>query len=56
MESKSHAAAMAGSGAGNSLDVVLAREEALQRFRDINWATYTRCDLIVARGECSFLS
>ncbi|TMW64385.1 hypothetical protein Poli38472_013007 [Pythium oligandrum] len=28
--------------AGNTLDVVLAREEALHRFRDINWATYTR--------------
>ncbi|KUF91717.1 Salicylate hydroxylase [Phytophthora nicotianae] len=30
---------MTGSG---SLDVALAREEALHRFRDINWATYTR--------------
>ncbi|GLE00746.1 hypothetical protein PINS_up009534 [Pythium insidiosum] len=25
-----------------SMDVALAREEALHRFRDINWATYTR--------------
>ncbi|KAL3671219.1 hypothetical protein V7S43_003151 [Phytophthora oleae] len=40
MESKSHVAInMSGSG---SLDVALAREEALHRFRDINWATYTR--------------
>ncbi|KAG7401534.1 V-type proton ATPase subunit H [Phytophthora boehmeriae] len=40
MENKSHVAInMAGSG---QLDVVLAREEALHRFRDINWATYTR--------------
>ncbi|KAF1777909.1 Armadillo-type fold [Phytophthora cactorum] len=40
MESKSHVAInMTGSG---SLDVALAREEALHRFRDINWATYTR--------------
>ncbi|TYZ58974.1 hypothetical protein PybrP1_011758 [[Pythium] brassicae (nom. inval.)] len=31
-----------GNGAGGTLDVVLAREEALHRFRDINWATYTR--------------
>uniref|UniRef100_H3GYG9 V-type proton ATPase subunit H n=3 Tax=Phytophthora TaxID=4783 RepID=H3GYG9_PHYRM len=30
---------MSGNG---SLDVALAREEALHRFRDINWATYTR--------------
>ena len=29
-------------GAGGTLDVALAREEALHRFRDINWATYTR--------------
>lgn len=40
MENKSHVAInMSGSG---SLDVALAREEALHRFRDINWATYTR--------------
>ncbi|RLN36689.1 hypothetical protein BBJ28_00021212 [Nothophytophthora sp. Chile5] len=42
MENKSHMAInMSGGGAG-SLDVALAREEALHRFRDINWATYTR--------------
>lgn len=41
MESKSHVAINMTPG-GGSLDVVLAREEALQRFRDINWATYTR--------------
>uniref|UniRef100_M4BUC0 ATPase V1 complex subunit H C-terminal domain-containing protein n=1 Tax=Hyaloperonospora arabidopsidis (strain Emoy2) TaxID=559515 RepID=M4BUC0_HYAAE len=29
-----------------SLDVALAREEALTRFRDINWATYTRYEPI----------
>lgn len=40
MDSKGHVAInMTGSG---SLDVALAREEALHRFRDINWATYTR--------------
>lgn len=40
MENKGHVAInMSGSG---SLDVALAREEALHRFRDINWATYTR--------------
>ncbi|ETI53062.1 hypothetical protein F441_03916 [Phytophthora nicotianae CJ01A1] len=40
MEKQSHVAInMTGSG---SLDVALAREEALHRFRDINWATYTR--------------
>ncbi|KAH7474260.1 hypothetical protein PRIC1_013609 [Phytophthora ramorum] len=40
METKSHVAInMSGNG---SLDVALAREEALHRFRDINWATYTR--------------
>jgi hypothetical protein len=40
METKGHVAiSMSGSG---SLDVALAREEALHRFRDINWATYTR--------------
>lgn len=33
---------MSGNGAGSQLDVALAREEALHRFRDINWATYTR--------------
>jgi hypothetical protein len=37
-----HVAINIGNGAGSSLDVVLAREEALHRFRDINWATYTR--------------
>ena len=26
----------------NILDVALAREEALAKFKDINWATYTR--------------
>lgn len=31
-----------GNGANGTLDVALAREEALHRFRDINWATYTR--------------
>ncbi|OWZ12621.1 V-type proton ATPase subunit H [Phytophthora megakarya] len=40
MDAKSHVAInMSGSG---SLDVALDREEALHRFRDINWATYTR--------------
>jgi hypothetical protein len=29
-------------GSGSTLDVALAREEALHRFREINWATYTR--------------
>lgn len=38
-----------GSSGGASLDVALAREEALHRFRDINWATYTRC----VRGRSS---
>lgn len=34
---------MGGGGPGSgTLDVALAREEALHRFRDINWATYTR--------------
>ena len=33
-----------------SLDVALAREEALTRFRDINWATYTRYEPIESRG------
>lgn len=43
MEGKSHVAInMSGAAGAGSLDVVLAREEALQRFRDINWATYTR--------------
>ncbi|TDH68042.1 hypothetical protein CCR75_008639 [Bremia lactucae] len=40
MEKKHHVVInMSGNG---SLDVALAREEALHRFRDINWATYTR--------------
>ncbi|CAH0474282.1 unnamed protein product [Peronospora belbahrii] len=40
MKSKSHVAInISGNG---SLDVALAREDALYRFRDINWATYTR--------------
>ncbi|KAL7680886.1 putative ATPase, V1 complex, subunit H, armadillo-like helical [Plasmopara halstedii] len=40
MEKKNHVAInMSGNG---SLDVALSREEALHRFRDINWATYTR--------------
>lgn len=45
MESKGHVAISMTGGGGNSgsLDVALAREEALHRFRDINWATYTRC-------------
>lgn len=44
MESKGHVAISmtGGGGNGGSLDVALAREEALHRFRDINWATYTR--------------
>lgn len=45
MENKGHVAInMSGSG---SLDVALAREEALHRFRDINWATYTRYLLFI---------
>ncbi|KAG6959921.1 hypothetical protein JG687_00004654 [Phytophthora cactorum] len=48
MESKSHVAInMTGSG---SLDVALAREEALHRFRDINWATYTRALLKLVKN------
>ncbi|GAB9470594.1 hypothetical protein Gpo141_00007835 [Globisporangium polare] len=41
---KGHVAINMGGGAPSSgtLDVALAREEALHRFRDINWATYTR--------------
>ncbi|CAI5735954.1 unnamed protein product [Hyaloperonospora brassicae] len=40
MQSAHHVAIdMTGSA---SLDVALARDEALTRFRDINWATYTR--------------
>lgn len=48
MDNKGHVAINIGGsggsagGSGNALDVVLAREEALHRFRDINWATYTR--------------
>ncbi|CAI5724334.1 unnamed protein product [Peronospora destructor] len=40
MDSKSHVAINISGSV--SLDVALAREEALHRFRDINWATYTR--------------
>ncbi|KAF1318525.1 V-type proton atpase subunit h, partial [Globisporangium splendens] len=40
---------MGGGGPNGALDVALAREEALHRFRDINWATYTR----IAHACCS---
>lgn len=42
MDSKGHVAINMGGGPNGALDVALAREEALHRFRDINWATYTR--------------